>query len=368
MKILQILPELNSGGVERGTLEIAAFLVREGHEALVVSNGGRQVAALEKSGARHVAMPVHRKSLATLLQVGRLRRLIIKERPDILHIRSRVPGWVAWLAWRKLPDGVRPRLVSTVHGFYSVNAYSAVMTRGERVIAVSSSVRDYVLENYPRLEPGKVRVIHRGVSPEEFPRDHQVTAAWLERWQAEQPQLAGKMTLLLPGRITRWKGQEDLLHLVATLKARGLAVHGLIAGETHPKKRAFGEELAGLAARLGVAKDVTFLGQRDDVREVMAVSDLVLSLSRQPEAFGRVSLEAAALGRAVIGYDHGGVSEQLRVLFPQGLVPVGDSIRLAEATARLLVEKGKPAEVTEPFTRDAMCRSTLSVYRELVRT
>ncbi|AKC81719.1 glycosyl transferase [Verrucomicrobia bacterium IMCC26134] len=367
MKILQILPELNSGGVERGTLEIAAFLVHEGHEALVVSNGGRQVVALEKSGARHVAMPVHRKSFATLLQVGRLRRLLINERPDILHIRSRVPGWVAWLAWRKLPVGARPRLVSTVHGFYSVNAYSAVMTRGERVITVSASVRDYVLENYPQVEPENVRIIHRGVSPEEFPRDYKVGADWLERWRTEYPQLQGKKTLLLPGRITRWKGQEDLLNLVATLKARGLAVHGLIAGETHPKKRAFGEELVSLAMRLGVARDVSFLGQRDDIREVMTVSDLVLSLSRQPEAFGRVSLEAAALGRPVIGYDHGGVSEQLRVLFPQGLVPVGDAARLAETTARLLVEKGKPAEVSEPFTRDAMCRSTLAVYRELIR-
>jgi len=365
MKILQILPELNSGGVERGTLEIAAHLVREGHEALVVSNGGRQVSALEKLGARHMAMPVHRKSLATFLQVKPLRRLFREERPDIVHIRSRVPGWIAWLAWRGLPKNARPHLVSTVHGFYSVNAYSAVMTRGERVIAVSESVRDYILKNYPSVPEKHVRVIHRGVAPEEFPRGYHPSAEWLEQWRKEQPQLAGKKTLLLPGRITRWKGQEDLLALVATLKARRLPVHGLIAGETHPKKREFAEELKQLAVRLGVEADVTFLGHRNDIRDVMAISDVVLSLSRDPEAFGRVSLEAAALGRPVAGYDHGGVAEQLRVLFPQGLVPVGDATILALTCTRMLEGGGEPSPVTEPFTREAMCGATLGIYREL---
>ena len=136
MKVIQILPELNAGGVERGTVELAAFLVAGGHEALVISNGGGRVAELERCGARHIALPVHRKSVASLWQVGVLRRVLAEERADILHLRSRVPGWIAWLAWRGMDPRTRPRLVSTVHGFYSVNAYSAIMTRGERVSAV----------------------------------------------------------------------------------------------------------------------------------------------------------------------------------------------------------------------------------------
>ena len=118
MKIIQILPELHAGGVERGTLELAAFLVAEGHEAIVISNGGRLVAELEQSGARHITLPVHRKSLASLWQVRRLRRILTEEGADILHLRSRVPGWLAWLAWRGMNPRTRPRLVSTVHGFY----------------------------------------------------------------------------------------------------------------------------------------------------------------------------------------------------------------------------------------------------------
>ena len=150
MKVLQILPELNAGGVERVVLVISDHLVATGHQSVVVSNGGRLVAALEKSGAQHLALPVHRKSLGSLFQVRPLRRILDQERPDILHIHSRVPGWIAWLAGRKMNPQTRPRLVSTVHGFYSVNAYSAIMTRGERVIAVSECIRDYVAQNFPK--------------------------------------------------------------------------------------------------------------------------------------------------------------------------------------------------------------------------
>lgn len=367
MKVMQVLPELNSGGVERGTLEVADFLVKQGHEALVVSNGGRLVAKLQESGARHIAMPVHRKSLGSLFQVRPFRKLLKQEKPDILHIRSRVPGWIAYLAWRKMDKATRPRLVSTVHGFYSVNRYSAVMTKGERVIGVSHSIKKYILKNYPDTRPDKIRVIHRGVSPDEFPRNYQPPNYWLDAWHAEHPYLAGKKVLLLPGRITRWKGQQDFIRLIASLKSGGHPIHGLILGDTHPKKRVYKRELQNLAANLGVANEVSFLGHRSDVREVMTTCDIAFSLSRNPEAFGRVSLEAASLGRPVIGYDHGGVAEQLSVLFPQGLVTLGDTDALRKTTIRLLDEPQIPDMVMPPFTQFAMTQATLEVYSELTQ-
>ena len=365
MKIIQILPELNAGGVERGTLELAAFLVAEGHEAVVISNGGRLVAELERSGARHVALPVHRKSLTSLLQVGRLRQILTNERADVLHLRSRVPGWLAWLAWRGMHPQQRPRLVSTVHGFYSVNGYSAVMTRGERVIAVSGSVRSYVLENYPQVPEASIRVIPRGIRPEEFCAAYRPSAEWLSRWHAERPRLAGKRVLLLPGRITRLKGHEDFFELIGALKAQGVPVHGLVAGETHPKKRAYLEELHASVERLGLGDDVDFLGHRQDLREVMAVSDVVCALSQQPEAFGRTVLEALALGKPVLGYDCGGVGELLGRLFPSGRVPPGDRGVLLDRARHILAEGPRPLPVGEPYTLEAMCRSTLRVYQEL---
>ena len=367
MKVLQILPELNSGGVERGTLEVAGYLVKQGHEALVVSAGGRQVGDLEKLGARHITMPVHKKSLASLFQVRPFRELLENEKPDIVHIRSRVPGWIAWLAWRKMNPVTRPRLVSTVHGFYSVNRYSAVMTKGERVIAVSESIREYILENYPQTSSKKITVIHRGASPEEFPRGYVPSGEWLKEWRSAHPELADKKVLLLPGRITRWKGQQDFIELIARIKKRGIFVQGLIVGDTHPKKRAFKTELQDLAISLDVADDISFLGHRSDVRDVMAQSDIVFSLSRDPEAFGRVSLEAASLGRPVIGYDHGGVAEQLAVLFPQGKIPLGNADALLETTIQLLNEPQTPEFVKAPFTQSAMTKAVVKVYQELIQ-
>lgn len=366
MKIVQILPELNAGGVERGTLEIAASLVREGHQAIVISNGGRMVDELTHAGAHHVAMPVHRKHLATLMQVLPLRRFLTKEKPDILHIRSRVPGWVAWLAWRGMDPATRPRLVSTVHGFYSVNAYSAVMTRGERVIAVSESVREYIRTNYQTVNQDLIRVIPRGIDPARYVASDAPPAEWLQSWSSEHPELLGKTVLLLPGRITRLKGHEDFFQLIAALKQRGIAAHGLVAGDTHPKKRGYLDELHGLVEALGLTADISFLGHRTDLREIMRVSDVVCALSQQPESFGRTVIEAMALGKPVVGYDCGGVGELLAKLFPMGRVPLGDAAALLATAAAVILDHPRPQVVSEPFTLAAMCRSTLDLYRELV--
>ena len=367
MKIIQILPELNAGGVERGTLELAEYLVSQGHDSLVVSNGGRLAEALEKAGSRHIQLPIHRKALASLAQIPRLRALFLHEQPDLIHLRSRLPAWLAWLAWKSIPSARRPRLVTTVHGFYSVNAYSAVMTRGEAVIAVSESVRDYILRHYPKTAPAKITVIHRGVDPAAYPVGLRPSAEWLAAWKSAHPQLEGRIPLLLPGRLTRWKGQEDFIRLIARLIDAGRPVHGLIAGEPHPKKLAFLDELKQLAETLGVTRHLTFLGHRSDLREVMAVSSLVFSFSTDPEAFGRVSLEAMALGKPVVAYNHGGVAEQLKVLFPQGLVPVGD-VDAALAAATHILDHAESTAGIGPFTLKQMLESTLSVYQSILPT
>ena len=365
MKIIQILPELDGGGVERGTLEVAAFLVARGDESLVISNGGRMVAALEKAGSRHIQMPVHRKALASLRQIPRLRRLFLRENPDIIHLRSRLPAWLAWLAWKSLPRQNRPRLVTTVHGFYSVNGYSAVMTRGEMVIAVSESVRDYILKNYPKTPATQIRVIHRGVDQAAYPTGFTPSAEWLAAWRIAQPELQGRIPLLMPGRLTRWKGQQDFIRLIACLVDAGKPVHGLIVGEAHPKKLAFRDELKQLAASLGITAHVSFLGHRTDLREIMAVSEIVYSLSHDPEAFGRVSLEAMALGKPVIAYDHGGVAEQLRAVFPLGLVKVGDLNCAIDRTEEILKGRPTPSSV-DTFALERMLGATLETYQTVL--
>lgn len=365
MKIIQILPEFNAGGVELCTLELATYLARQGHESIVVSNGGRMVEALEEAGARHIAMPVHRKRISTILQVRPLRGLLESERPDILHFVSRVPGWLAWLAWRRMNSAMRPRLVSTVHGFYSVNRYSAIMTKGERVIAVSQSITEYIRNQYPETPAHVIRMVSNGIDLGKFHPQFQADATWMDNWNMAHPNLTGKSILLLPGRITRLKGHEDFFRLVAALKDAGHLVHGLIAGDTHPKKRAYLDELHALVATIGIHENITFLGHRSDLREVMSASHIVCALSQQPESFGRTVLEALALGKPVVGYDCGGVGELLGRLFPAGRVPVGDHAGLATTATKILHEAPVPAPVGEPYDLNAMCRSTMEVYEEL---
>lgn len=363
--VLQLLPALESGGVERGTLEVARELVRHGHRSLVISAGGRMVAELERDGSEHIAWPIGKKSLLTLLLVPRLRRMLIKERVDILHARSRLPAWIAYLAWRGMDPATRPRFVTTVHGLYSVNRYSAIMTRGERVIAVSNTVRDYILTNYPLADSARIKVIHRGVDPAEFPHGYQPSPEWLAQWRAQYPQLVGKYVITLPGRLTRLKGHEDFIELIARIKEAGHAVHGLIVGGEDPRRHAYAAELRRAIESRSLGDTITFTGQRSDIRDIYAVSNLVLSLSIQPESFGRVSLEALSLGVPVAAYDHGGVAEQLAAMFPEGRVAVGDIAVLTERIADF-ARNPRVVPASYPFSLKTMLDETLALYQDLV--
>jgi glycosyltransferase involved in cell wall biosynthesis len=336
LTVLQVLPALESGGVERGTLEVGKYLVEHGHRSIVMSAGGRLVEQLLREGSEHVAWDIGRKRLSTLRLVLRLRRFLVDNHVDILHVRSRMPAWVCYMAWKGMDPENRPHFVTTVHGPYSVNAYSAVMTKGERVIVISEMIRDYVLKNYPGVDPSRLRLIYRGVDPLASPHGYKPDSAWLERWYAEFPQTRGKKLITLPARITRWKGQEDFIDLMARIKDQIPDAHGLLVGETKKGKEGFLDELKAKAVKLGVADRVTFTGHRSDLREIMAISNIVLSLSREPEAFGRTTIEALSLGVPVIGYNHGGVGEQLSTVLPEGGVAVGDIRQASELTRRWL--------------------------------
>nr|WP_198420633.1 glycosyltransferase family 4 protein [Sulfuriferula nivalis] len=364
LTILQILPALHAGGVERGTLEISRYLVQHGHCSLVMSAGGRMVPQLLAEGGEHFTSPIGKKSLFNLRLIWQLRRFLVEHKVDILHLRSRMPAWVGYLAWRGMDPATRPKLVTTVHGAYSVNAYSSVMTKGERVIAVSSTIRDYILKNYPKVNPDKIRLIYRGVDPQEFPRGYKPSKEWLAKWQHDYPQLSGKIIITLPGRITRWKGQLDFIQLVTRLKQNGINVHGIIAGEADPKKASFLQELKEKISTLNLTNDISLIGHRSDLKEVMSVSDLVLSLSQDPEAFGRITPEALSLGIPVVGYNHGGVGEVLKAMFPVGLVKLGDINGLI-TTAQQCLTQLYPINENTIFTLGEMQDKTFSVYREL---
>lgn len=365
LTVLQVLPALHSGGVERGTLEIARALVAAGHRSIVVSNGGQMVEQLVREGSEHITMPVHRKSLASLLRIRPFRRLLAELRPDIVHARSRIPAWIAWLALRRMDPATRPHFVTTVHGMYSVSPYSAIMTRGETVIAISEAVLAYVRQNYPQCPEERIRLIYRGADTREFPYGLTPDDAWLRQWQQDFPELADKTVLGFPGRLSRIKGHETFLKLLHDLVPEHPAVHGLIIGGAEAAKEDYEAELRQQVATLGLQDRITFTGHRNDMNRVLTRCDLLLSLRVTPEAFGRTTLEPLRLGKPVIGWDAGGAGEILRRLYPFGAVPAGRDDLLLTRVRDWLATPTTPAE-RDDFQLSTMCAQTLAVYAALV--
>ena len=383
LTVVQLLPALHSGGVERSTLEIADALVRAGHRAIVVSAGGRLVAQLEACGAEHVALDIGRKSLLTFRHVRPLRALFAQIGADIVHARSRLPAWVGRFALRGMPAQRRPHFVTTVHGLNSPSRYSAIMTRGERVICVSDTVREYVLRHYPATDPATLRTIPRGIDPSAFPPAPRPDRAARARIAALHPALGGDgPLLLLPGRGTRLKGHTDALALLGALRADGLDARLWMPGAREPGREQYIADLEAEAARGGFAQVLAITPPTAAIAEAYAASDLVLQVSRKPEAFGRTVIEALSVGRPVLGWAHGGVGELLRELLPAGAVAPFDADALHRAARALLTLPSAPADgmalsngmpATMPaslqrYSLAAMQAATLASYYELTTT
>jgi len=238
------------------------------------------------------------------------------------------------------------------------------MSRGEVVIAVSRSIREYVLENY-RVPEERIRLIHRGIDPDAFPHGYRPSQQWLEQWSAESPHLQGRPLLTLAGRITRLKGHLDFLELLAALKADGTQAHGLIVGDEDPRRTEYAADVRQRVRELDLTGEVTFLGHRSDIREIYAISSAVLSLSTKPESFGRTTLEPLALGVPVVGYDHGGVGEILRAVYPPGAVPLREARALKERVTALLTAGQTTVPPFAQFRLQDMLDRTIELYEEL---
>ena len=350
LTVVQLLPALSSGGVERSTLETAQALVRAGHRSVVVSAGGRLVAELEATGSTHVVLDIGRKSATTVRQVLPLRRLLKQWQPDIVHARSRLPAWLGWLALKRarLPH---THFLTTVHGLNSPGAYSRILTRGERVVCVSETVRAHVLRQWPQTPPERLLVIEPGIDPREF--------------SAGGPAHSGSGTrLLMPGRGTRLKGHAAAIELLAGLRAAGVDAQLSLLGARESGREAYLAELEALATELGVAGQLAIEAPTAQVLEAYRNCDLVLQLSAKPEAYGRTVVEALSVGKPVVGWDHGGVGELLARHFPEGRVAKGDPQALLATTLRLLAEARRPGPV-HAQTLAAMQAQTLGLYESI---
>lgn len=365
MRVVQILPELNAGGVERGTVEFARYLVEAGHDSLVISAGGRLVDQLERQGSQHILMPVHRKRLGSLRQIRPLRQKLLSLGVDVVHVRSRLPAWLTWFAIGRRPRHQRPAVVSTFHGLYSTRWYSTVMGRADAVIAISDCVRRYILSSYPDIPREKIELIHRGVDTRVFNREFRVSSRWTEAFFGQFPRLRDRPLVLMPGRLSRWKGQEAFIALIGALKQRGVDCHGVIVGGPTPGKEIYEQELKQKVSAEGLDEWITFTGHRSDIAEIYMLAAVVCNLSEHPEPFGRTVIEALALGVPAVAYDVGGPAESLQACLPSGLVKPNDLDGLASRVVEFIANPPR-FELPRQFTLNEQARKTLGVYERLL--
>jgi|TARA_B110000503_G_scaffold31244_1_gene50449 glycosyltransferase involved in cell wall biosynthesis len=362
--VVQVLPSLDSGGVERGTLEVGKYLCEKGHKSIVISKKGRLVNQLENEGSQHINWNIGQKSLFTLFLVPGLIRLLREERVDVIHARSRFPAWICFIALSFISRNKRPLFVTTFHGPYSINFYSGIMARGDKVIAISEFIKQYIVKNY-KINPNKIILNYRGVEGKHFPYGFRPERGWINEWHKKFPRTRNKILITLPARVTRWKGHEDFIRIISMLVKKNSQIHGLIVGEVKNGKNTYQSDLVSKVRELGLNDTITFVGHRSDLKEIMSISKIVMSLSMVPEAFGRVSLEALSLGVPVIAYDHGGVSEQLHEIFPEGLVSVG---RIENVSALCLKFINNPPVIKRDhkFKLTTMLKNTLRVYTDKI--
>jgi len=366
LAVLQVLPALVAGGVERGTLEIAEAIVAAGGRALVASAGGPLVGPLERLGARHVMLPLASKNpLAMGRNAVALAALVRAEGVGILHARSRAPAWSAWLAARR----TGARFVTTYHGTYNAGfpgkrLYNSVMARGERVIAISEFIAAHIRAQHG-TDAARIRIIPRGVDPCRFDPaaiGPDQVGALRHAWGVPE----GRKVVMLPGRLTRWKGQAVLLDAVPLLPPEAVV---LLVGAG-----GFRDELAARIAARGLGDRVRLCGHAEDMPAALLLADVVVHASTDAEAFGRTVIEAQAMARLVVAADLGAPRETVTEGVTGWRVPPGDPVALAVAIARALalpaaeraaVGAAARARVLARYTTAAMQAATLAVYREL---
>src|SRR5712691_9870524 len=358
--VLQVIPSLVSGGAERGTIDLAGALAAAGWTAYVASSGGPMENQLARVGARHLKLPLASKNpLVMRRNAAALTEIIRRHKIDIVHARSRAPAWSAWSAART----TRRRFVTTFHNAYDTDLplklwYNSVMARGERVIAISQFVGEHVASVYG-VGPDRLRIIPRGVDIAAFnPRrvNGEQVVALATQWRVPED----AAVVMLPGRLTRWKGGLDFIEAIARLGRRDLCCL-LVGAEQRP---GFRRELEVTIERFGLGGMFRIVEDCQDMPAAYMLSDVVVSASTDPEGFGRVIIEAQAMGRPVVATDHGGARETVQPGATGWLAAPSDPAALAAAIGQALAldeaqraafARRARAHVASGYTRDAMC-------------
>lgn len=371
--VLQVLPELGQGGVELGTIEIASELQKRGIENYVASEGGRMEYNLERIKVKHFTLPLKTKNIFKMyLNSLRLARIIKKYGITIVHARSRAPAWSAY--WAAKRCGVH--FVTTFHGTYGLGPwgikkfYNKIMTYGERVIAISNHIKQHILKNY-KTDESKIRLIHRCVNMENF-NVETTSAERMIKYLEDNNIPEDKPIVTLIGRLTNWKGQKLLIEALHLIDNEDFFC--VIIGDDQGRKK-YSSELRKMIANYNMTDRFLFIRNVKDIPAAMMVSDVVLSTSIEPEAFGRIAIEGQAMGRVVVASNIGGSVETVIDGVTGRLYESTSAKALAEAIdwalhlstdEREKIGAAGIKNVKEHFTKQIMCDKTIEVYKELI--
>lgn len=362
MRIVQLVPDLEEGGVERGVVELNRELVAKGVENIVISRGGKLVAEIEKYHGRHITMDVGSKNpLTAPIRAWQLRRIFRDLQPSIIHARSRVPAWLCVLANR------RPRFpfVTSVHGSYSVNHYSRVMTSGDRVICVSEVLSEYAQENY-QTDPDKITVIQRGVDIRAFD-PKRVDSQFISEFK-RQYGLTNRKVILSVGRITRLKDFESFIDAIAVIRKSKSDIVGLIVGGVSPDKQAYSQELKARTKQLGIKDHIVFAGSQSRMPEIYALADVIVNASLKMCNVGRTVVEGLAMNTPVLATTEEGLINLVRDGINGFIIKTSNPEDLAAKAIKSLALSPESIResIPEEYTLDYMVEKTLSVYRGLL--
>ena len=376
-RVLQVLPAVGEGGAERDTLDLARYLIDHGWTPLVASSGGRSESEVRDLGIATFRLPLQAKNpLVIRANISRLQGLVQEQGVQLIHAHSRAAAWSSWYAAKRC--GIP--LVTTFHGVYSGSEhifkrrYNGIMAQGDRVIAVSEHVGEHVRERYG-VAAERLRVIHRGIDIDTFAAEAVAPEridALAKRWQVAARAPRRVKVVMLPGRLSPIKGHLLLLQAIEQMTRRNFVC--LLVGRLDRTSK-YAREIERQIEVLGLARTVRLVGGCSDMPAALSLADVVVVPSIGPEAFGRVSIEAQALGRPVVATDVGGLGETLLPAATGWLVPPDDPEELAralelalampdDARARLAVRAR--SLVQRRFSVERMAESTMAVYREVL--
>ena len=374
ISVLQVIPQLDVSGASQGCIDVANYLIENHHNCVVMTHSGKRVEDAKNKDISVIISPVHSKNPITIFSnIFRLLKVIRDYHIDIIHVRSRAPAWSCFFASKVSGK----KFISTFHGTYNFNNfikkfYNSIMLKADGTIAISSFIEDQIKSQYPKA-PKNLKVIYRGIDSKIF-NSNNVNPERIEQIKNQHSLESNSIKILLPGRLTGWKGHSILVQAIAeVIKSIKNKIEVLFVGPD--ENLSLKKHLKDQIQNLNMSNIFHFMGSSDEMANIYSLSDIVVSSSTDPEAFGRIAVEAQSMGKFVVASNHGGSVETVIDNETGYLYPPHDHKELAGMIIKAIdqnkynsseVREAGIKNVRENYSVDGMCKETLEFYKKIL--